>query len=275
MRNINSKILIFSLLTTLFIVSGCLVDEQWDIKNGGQYAANMYPETDVAFLYEVTTEVTVNLDPFANEGVTISAINVTKQLFTENGDSDPVVIDVSGDQFTQTSAELFADVPVNGNVLTEDDLSPGDYWTLSYNMTLSDSRVLTIGDETTILFSCPSDLAGSYDAVGSGVAGAGWGNFPGNPDFPWDGTEVVTLTELSSGVYEMNHIAGGFYPNFWGGEAELGTLRDVCGSYTIDSKTDQWADTITCTVTNNGDGTITVVWSNTYGDGGTYTLTPQ
>lgn len=272
MRKIKNRFLNIGLITAILLVSSCMVEEQWDIKNNGSLAANMYPETDVAFLYGETTAVTVNLSPFVNEGVGLVATNVTKQLFTENGDSDPVVIDVEGDAFTQTTAELFGDVPVNGKVLTEDELSPGDYWMLSYKMTLADGKVLSIGDQTTVLFSCPSAIAGVYDAVGSGSAGGGYGNFP-NDD--WDGTEVVTLTESSAGVYEMDHIAGGFYPNFWGGEPEIGTFRDVCGSYTIDSKTDQWGDTVTCTVTNNGDGSITVVWSNTYDDGGTYTLTPQ
>ncbi len=275
MENINIRFLILGLLTTFFVVSGCFVDEQWDIKNGGFFAANMYPDKDVAYLLGETTTVTVNFDPIVNEGVVVAAVNVTKQLFTKNGDSDPVVINVEGDRFIQTKEELFRDVPVNGTVLTEDDLDAGDYWKLSYTMTLGDATVLNIGDQTTILFSCLSTIAGKYNAVGSGTSGGGNGNFPGNPDFPWDGTEVVTLTESSPGVYEMDHIVGGFYPNFWGGEPESGVFRDVCGAYTIDTKKDQWADTITSTVTNNGDGTITVVWSNTYGDGGTYTLTPQ
>ena len=232
----------------------------------------MYPQTDAVYLSGETTSITVDFNPYINEGVTVTSINVSKQLFTAIGDSDPVVIPVSGESFTQSSAELFADVPVNGKVLTEDDLSAGDSWVLSYTMTMDNGTVLMIGDQTTILFSCPSYLAGTYDAVGSGNAGGGYGPFP-NDD--WDGTYEVTLTEVSMGVYEMSEMTAGFYPEFWGGEPETNTLRDVCGNITIDNKTDQWGDTYTATVTNNGDGSFTVVWSNTYDDSGTYTLTPQ
>jgi hypothetical protein len=255
------------------VFTRCENIEQFDIANGGSLGANMYPESDVAYLYQVTESVTVNLNTFANEGVSISAINVTKQLFTAGGNSDAIVIDVSGDQFTQTKEQMFADVPVGGNTLTEDDLVPGDHWTLSYKMTLSDGRVMNIGTQTNIAFSCPSDIAGVYDASTTGA-----GNYPGGtvPGGFWDGVGVVTLTATDvEGVYEIDDISGEFYNLFWGGEKEAGVFRDVCGNYSIDTKTDQWGDTLTSTVTNNGDGTITIQWENTYGDFGTTVLTPQ
>jgi hypothetical protein len=261
-----------SILLVFIVFTRCEV-EQFDIANGGALGANMYPESDVAYLYQVTEQVTVNLNTFANEGVTISAVNVTKQLFTAGGNSDPVTADASGDQYVQTKDQMFADVPVGGQVLTEDDLLPGDYWTLSYKMTLSDGRVMNIGSTTNIAFSCPSDIGGTYDAS---TVGGGGGGFPAVPGAWWDGIGVVTLTESDvEGVYEISEISGEFYNLYWGGDPELGTFRDVCGNYSIDSKTDQWGDTYTAVVTNNGDGTITIVWENTYGDFGTTTLTPQ
>ncbi len=262
-----------SIILIFMVFTQCEDIEQFDIKNGGSLGANMYPESDVAYLFQVTESVTVNLNTFANEGVTISAVNVTKQLFTSNGDSEAVTQDVAGDQFTQTSEQMFADVPVNGNVLTEDDLTAGDYWVLSYAMTLSDGRVMNIGSTTNIAFSCPSDIAGTYDASSTGA-----GNYPGGtyPGGFWDGVGVVTISATDvEGVYDIDEISGEFYNLFWGGEKEAGTFRDVCGNYSIDTKTDQWGDTLTTTVTNNGDGTITIVWENTYGDYGTTVLTPQ
>ena len=264
-----------ALMTFAFVViftTSCLED-QFDIKDGGKLAANMYPETDVAYLFKQTTSVTVNLNTFANEGVSISAVNVTKKLTTAKGSSDAVTVDVSGDQFTQSKSELFSDVPVGGKVLTEDDLTAGDYWTLSYSMTLSDGRKLSIGDQTNIAFSCPSDIAGTYDASSTGA-----GNYPGGtyPGAFWDGIGEVTLSATAvEGVYEISEISGEFYNLFWGGNPEKGTFRDVCGNYSIDTKTDQWGDTLTSEVTNNGDGTITIKWENTYGDFGTTVLTPQ
>jgi hypothetical protein len=258
---------------TLFVMMANSCEEQWDLKDGGSLGAIMYPESDIAYLYQVTDQVTVNLNTYSNEGVTISAINVTKQLFTSGGNSDPVVIDVSGDQFTQTRAELFADVPVGGQVLTEDDLTAGDYWILSYKMTLSDGRVMNIGRKTNIAFSCPSNIAGTFDAFTTGAGNYPEGNIPG---LYWDGVGEVTITATAvEGVYEISEITGEFYNLFWGGNPESGTFRDVCGNYSIDIKTDQWGDTISATVTNNDDGTITIVWENTYGDYGTTILTPR
>ncbi len=260
-------------LIAMMLLVSISCEDQYDIKDGGRLAANMYPETDVAYLFQQTEQVTVNLDPFVNEGVTVSSINVTKQLFTSNGNSEPVQISVSGETFTQTRSELFADVPVGGQVLSENDLTAGDYWVLSYTMALSDGLVLKIGDKTRIAFSCPSDLAGTYSASSVGEGNYPGGNFPG--PF-WDGQGEVTLTETGvEGVYTISEISGEFYNLFWGGNPESGTFRDVCGNYSIDTKTDQWGDTLSTTVTNNGDGTITIEWENTYGDFGTTVLTPQ
>ena len=94
------------------------------------------------------------MNTFANEGLTISSVNVTKQLFTANGDSEAVVIGATGDTFSQTASAMFSDVPVAGTVQSENSLTPGDYWILSYTMTLSDGRVMSIGSSTTITFQC-------------------------------------------------------------------------------------------------------------------------
>jgi hypothetical protein len=259
------------------VFTQCEDIEQFDIANGGFLAANMYPESDVAYLYQVTEQVSVNLNKFVNEGVTVGYVRVTKQLFTSNGNSDAVTTDLPGntETFTQSKDQMFADVPVGGQVLTEDDLEPGDYWTLSYELGVSGGSVdlLSIGSGTNIAFSCPSDIAGTYDASSTGA-----GNYPGGtyPGAFWDGIGVVTISTTDvEGVYDIDEISGEFYNLFWGGEKEAGTFRDVCGNYSIDTKSDQWGDTLTATVTNNGDGTITIVWENTYGDYGTTVLTPQ
>lgn len=120
---------------------------------------------------------------------------------------------------------------------------------------------------------CTSDIAGTYDAETTGAANSDGGEIPGAL---WDGIGTVTLAETTDiGVYEIDEITGEFYNLFWGGGKEAGVFRDACGIYSIDSKTDQYGDTITATVTNNGDGTITIEWENTYGDYGTTILTPQ
>jgi hypothetical protein len=120
---------------------------------------------------------------------------------------------------------------------------------------------------------CESDIAGTYDASTTGAGNTPDGEIPGAM---WDGVGVVTLTATEDvGIYTIDEITGEFYNLFWEGAKEEGTFRDECGDYSIDTKTDQYGDTLTATVTNNGDGTITIEWDNTYGDAGTTILTPQ
>lgn len=270
------SILLSFALVVLFTTS-CL-EEQFDIKNGGKLAANMYPESDVPYLKGVTTQVTVNLNTFANEGVTISGISVTKQFFTAKGNSAPVTFTATGDSFSQTSTQMYADVPISGSVLTEATTDAGDYWTFQYVMVLADGRELTIGDATTVTFQCPSDLAGTWLATGSGttIYTAFPGATPFGPNASWDGTDNVVLTVKTPGVYEMDQSAGGFYYNYWGGSPEVATLRDVCDNLSIDEKSDQWGYFLRFpSVVKNPNGSITVQWVNGYEDQGTYTMVRQ
>ena len=153
MKNILKSLLI--IVAVGFIATSC-GEEPFDIKDGGSLGASMYPDGDIPFLFQTTTAVTVNLNPKANEGVTISGINVTKQLFTANGNSEAVTVQASGETFTQSSSEFFADVPVGGVVQSENTLSPGDNWVMSYTMTLSDGRTMSIVDKTKVTFQCVS-----------------------------------------------------------------------------------------------------------------------
>jgi len=272
---------IFSLLLStaliLMISIRCEMPEQWDIKNNGKSAANMYPETSLPFFKGETSIIAVPFNTFENEGVTVTSTIVTKQLFMPSitDQSAPVSYTVEGDDFQQTSEEMFADVPVGGEVQTEETMSAGDYWTLSYQMTVTEGPTLTAAPVTTILFTCPSDLAGKWDALGSGSTI--FGTFPpGLSNTSWDGTGEITFLDKGAGTYELDLCCGAFYPEYWGGAAEVVTFRDLCGNYSIDSKTDQWAYLLWFdSVVNNPDGTITVTWENGYEDKGVYTLTRQ
>lgn len=272
MKNIF-KIFILSIAGAL-IFSSC-EEDNFDFGNGGSPGAIMYPTTDVAFLFGVTTSVSVPFNEVANAGITITGINVTKQLFTSGGDSDAVTYAVAGSEFTQTSAEMFADAQVGGAVLNENTLSPGDNWVLSYSMTLSDGRTMAIGDQTKVTFQCPSALAGSYSSTVTGTTI--YGAFPPGVPFgnaAWDGTATVTVAESSPGIYDIDLPCGDFYFQYWGGSPEPSIMRDVCQVYTIDSKSDQWGYALDFTVTANTAGTVfTIVWVNGYADQGTTVIT--
>ena len=159
-----------------FIAVSCNDEEFFDIKNGGKQLENVNPPRSVPFLYQQTTSLSYSLGLTSN-GNTISSVSISKQLITSLGKSDVVTIDGTSGEFSQSLAELFADVPVGGNVLTENDLLPGDYWEMGYTMTLSDGTVLTPATVTEIPFSCPlgADFTGMYtieDVDLSAVGGA-------------------------------------------------------------------------------------------------------
>lgn len=255
----------------------CIVDDLKEV-TPGTLGANLYAPQDIAYLFGETETVSFDVELATNPGITVSSVLVNKQLFTTAGSSAVSQFAVSGSNISQAKDALFADVPVNGTVLTENDLEPGDTWVFNYQLQLSDGRTLTIPSSgaTTITFQCASNLAGSYDAVGSGSTI--YGVFPPGVPFgnaAWDGSAVVTLTVVTPGVYTIDESSADFYEQYWGGDPETSTFRDVCDVYTIDEKTDQWGYFLRFDVTNNGDGTITVDWINGYEDQGTYTMTPQ
>lgn len=176
----------FLSLVMILIINAC-GEEPYDVADGGALGATMTPVTNVTYLGGISTGVDVALNKFVNEGVTVTAVNVTKQLFTTNGDSDPVNYAVSGDSFVQTVNELYADVPVGGNVQSNSTLTPGDRWVLSYSMSLEDGRTMAIGSKTTITFLC-APYPGDWEVVMHDSYGDGWQT---NDGLGGDGIEVT------------------------------------------------------------------------------------
>ncbi|HRK53182.1 MAG TPA: hypothetical protein PK185_04655 [Cyclobacteriaceae bacterium] len=168
----------FLSLALMLIISAC-GDEPYDVADGGSLGAIMAPVTDVTFLGGISTGVDVALNKFANEGVTVTAVNVTKQLLTTGGNSDPVKYAITGDTFTQTVSELYADVPVGGVVQSNSTLTPGDKWELSYSMSLADGRTMAIGTKTKITFLC-APYPGVWTIEMHDSFGDGWQTNDGN-----------------------------------------------------------------------------------------------
>ncbi len=81
----------------------------------------------------------------------MTSVIVNKQLFTTEGNSPVSTFEISGNTISQTEEELFADVPVDGEVLTENDLTPGDYWLFSYELVLDNGRTVEPGGRTRVL----------------------------------------------------------------------------------------------------------------------------
>lgn len=264
MKHINIKLLSISLLTSLLVLSGCLVDEQWDIKNGGYAGANIYPSNSSFFKGE-TTSVEIAFDLYENEGVSVSEIKGTIYLNSNLGDSDPVEFMVSGSPYTLTSQELFSQHPVGGNVLTEEDLAPGDAWVISYDLSMSDGVQLTPGNGSSITFTCKSDLAGAYSQT------TNWTDYYGNKDTNTDDVEFTALE--ADGQYIIPDLSGGMEPIIWGGDPVMATIQDICDVITLVDAPYSYPYYIDEGYVD-ADGRIYIKWRNAYDENGEtwYTL---
>lgn len=119
--------------------------------------------------------------------------------------------------------------------------------------------------------SCPSDLAGTYNVVSNGT------NTDGQPaavDLPY----TVTLTANGGGSYTISDGVAGvyiFWYSIYGYTFETeGTFTDICGNLT-GSWVERFGCQIDLTGTVNPDGTLTIQWSNCFGDEATAVYTPQ
>lgn len=120
---------------------------------------------------------------------------------------------------------------------------------------------------------CPSDLGGTYNTIASGDFGDGEGGSAGTYS---DLESTVTFTDLGAGIYDVDDITFGLYPVGYGDDAPSGIVIDNCSTLVGDpDNTDQYNDPITINGQVNADGTLTLTWSNTYGDTGDVVLTPQ
>ena len=222
----------FTIALVTMISTSCEFEEQFDIAQGGSLAAQLYADLKIPYFYQGTESVTYAIETFANEGLTVSSIAGQKVLTAGGVDSTPANYDLSSGQFSQTMAELFADVPVDGEVLTEDDLAPGDYWTVSYTITLSDGRTLPIqtARNTRIEFSCVSDIPTEGTWTGTTTQGA-FGIISTNAE--------VTVSEASgAGNYSMSDVTGGFYANFGFARDNPANINDLCNAINITSAPD-------------------------------------
>lgn len=225
----------FLSLTVVMIISAC-GDEPFDVADGGDIYANINPPATINFLYQQTSEVTIEFDKAEQKGTTIASVEVTKVLNIADFDNDPetkdavksspVTYTVTGDTFSQTLAELFADAPINGTVLTEDDLDPGDSWSFSYVLNVTgasptSSSVLNTPRTSRLVFSCPldADFTGEYkivDVTGSS-AGGGATLFGAGP---------ITLKEVSTFVRSFEAV---YLPSFGiGNQAQTFQFRLEC-----------------------------------------------
>ncbi len=160
-------------------------------------------------------------------------------------------------------------------VLTEN-FDVGERFSLIFNITGGDVAVSENQKSVThtMEISCSSDLAGTYSTLMSGDAGDGMGGSQATyNNLP--STVIITTTSVD-GTYSIDDMSFGLYPLGYSDPIlPNGRLQDVCGRISDLGDTDRFGDAFTITGTVNGDGTISISWSNNYGDTGTGVLTKQ
>jgi hypothetical protein len=126
--------------------------------------------------------------------------------------------------------------------------------------------------EVTLVVCTSTGLAGEYNSIADGYFGDG----SGGPDAAYSDLQAeITITEIRPGLYLIDDMSFGLYPQLYGDQAVPGRV-DLCGNDISDKgDTDHYGDPFTISGTLNVDGTVNLTWQNTYGDRGTVLLTPQ
>ena len=252
-----------SILSFSVLLGGCLEDNEFATVNISPAATiEVPPSKPYIFGATESIDLIVDLTEFSSASL-VSSVTVTKSF---NGTA-ATVADIDAGSISTFPTTLSFDLAglLGGLSITESDLGPGDVWVFSYVVNLTDGRALTPADKTSIAFSCVSDLAGTYSSLTSGSAGT---------DDPYE----VTLTETTtSGVYEVSDITFGLYANGYGSSDNPADITDVCDVISLVNQPDvvYGGDVFNGSGTVNPDGTITLSWSNGYGDNGVTTLTKQ
>ncbi|NMM47369.1 hypothetical protein [Marinigracilibium pacificum] len=133
----------FSLLGLIVLVSSCFLEEETFSDNLSE-AADIRIDGSDSYIKGETQDVTLDFEFLESSSAKISEIKGTIQLSTSNGNSDVVDLDpiTSEGEVVFGQQELFNDLPVDGAVLTEDDLNPGDQWLFNFTIVMEDGRVL-------------------------------------------------------------------------------------------------------------------------------------
>jgi hypothetical protein len=168
----------------------------------------------------------------------------------------------------------------------DSDIEGGDIFEYRAELKLTDGRVYSVHNtgsdikggayfRSPFLYRvnvvCPVviNLAGTWSTIASGDFGDGSGGSSGT----YTGlTAVVTIEELSEGVYRINDMSFGLYPQV-GYSEPPGRIQDVCGTLLDMGDTDQYGDPFTITGVIVDNNTFTLNWRNTWGDTGTVTAT--
>ncbi|MEO0553564.1 MAG: hypothetical protein AAF149_10220 [Bacteroidota bacterium] len=223
--NIYKAASVFAIVSML--ASSCIVEDA-DPIDVGTALANIDKPGTTSFFFNPDADTGVEFDVAVTGPASFSEVRVFKQLSSSLGDSDKVLSETyTSSPFTvaQSESELFADVPVAGETLDENDLVPGDAFTYSYEIELSDGMVLTPSYTHFVPFACISEIpTGEWLAeIVDGAFGASSSN-----------DVIITRVEGSETQYMVTDITAGVLPGLGCCDDEESiTFEDVCNSITV------------------------------------------
>ncbi|MEZ4947642.1 MAG: hypothetical protein R2804_19075 [Cyclobacteriaceae bacterium] len=174
-----------------------------------------------------------------------------------------------------------------------DSLDVGDSFQITLPINTADGRRLTTALDSDLCnepaqpsfggcgvawaISCPSDLGAEYSYVTTNIACANCSaSDPGAAACGASISGTGSWTDLGSGVYSVSDATFGQYGCAWGDtEAEGVQITDVCSKIGSGPQggSDQYGLLYTFIITDNTGTTLTIDWSNDYGDSGTTVLT--
>lgn len=278
--NIKKGLKLFAFAAMIMGTNACdeAFVEPFDIENGGSLGANVEPPSSLAYLRGQTSVLDFNVNLVENASAPVSDIqaSIVLTVGAEKSSIYEVTVPASG-AVNISSSDLFQNTPVNGTVQSESTLNAGDSWSFSYVINLADGRKITPSRTTTVTFTCPSDLAGTYtNNTEVSVSDFGAQSY----------TTEEELTEIGDGQYSVPDMTGGLwsldpYAGAYGTSARTTTLTEICSSITVADAPDQFGGFITTAgrpapTFNEATGVIQWSWIDTiYGETGVTTYTPK
>lgn len=284
---LNKLYSLLAVLLTIFATTACFDDAGTEILwNGVQVEwqnANLPNGVTRNFIRTSSTQVDVtefqvNLVAAAQS----SPITITVA-------ADPASTAIEGVHYELPSSTIT--IPAGQNVVNfpirvlTGNIDPSETPDLLLTMTTATGATIAENYKTLdfrIRVICPSDLAGTYSVFwetlligdGSGGASQTLSNYVIPPNQAGTTFDRITLTSTATGVYLISDMSFGLYPGVYGDAIPTGSLSDVCDVLTgASTNVDRFGDPFTIEGVVNSDETITITWSNTWGDGGTVVLT--
>lgn len=214
----------------------------------------------------VADQVTVNLVAAHKSSPVNVSVSIVDSLTT-------AIAGVHYNDLSNGSATIDANSStgtVNFDVIV-DNIEPGETWTVAYAITGGDVATgITPIVTHSIQISCPSDIGGMYSFSTDWTVPNGGSPVSGNV------TGTVTMTDNMDGDYDFDDMSFGVYPQVYAIASPAGGVNDICDAIVGQGDTDQYADPFTISGSRNSTtGVISLSFSNTFGDSGDVTLTPQ